>query len=199
MTKDNIKREALSLFVKKGYEGTTVSEIAKRANIRASSIYSHYESKEQLFLSLFQDIVDEKLEQLKELRTRMAGKGVQDLLQDYIHKHLKQIENNRDKATFYKRNAIFPPENLKEKTQQILISYEEEYIKLLAPAFSDGVKSGELRNENIEKLLNAFQCIADGLYVLSHYYEIGAYKRIVDDVWDFFWEAMKSDDLGGSK
>ncbi|PKM81207.1 MAG: hypothetical protein CVU89_10515 [Firmicutes bacterium HGW-Firmicutes-14] len=193
MTKDNIKREALSLFVKKGYEGTSVSDIAKKANIRASSIYFHYESKEQLFLSLFQDIVNEKLDYLEELRNKTADKGIKNLLQNYLDNHLKQIETNRDRLVFYKRNAMFPPENLKETTRKILISYEEEYVKLLTPAFHDGIRQGILKNEKINKLLNAFQCVADGLYVLSHYYEINIYKKIVDEVWDLFWKSIKSD------
>ncbi|ATW24808.1 TetR/AcrR family transcriptional regulator [Candidatus Formimonas warabiya] len=192
MTKDRIKQEALILFVHKGYEGTSVAEIAKQANIRASTIYAHFESKEQLFLSLFDDVVNEKLKDLAELKNRVENKGIKELLQTILHNHLEEIEHHRDQAVFYKRNAIFPPENLKDKTQAILIFYEERYSQLLRPAFAQGVKEGILRNDPIEKLQTAFYCFADGLYVLSHYYDLSTYKKAVHDTWELFWESIRN-------
>jgi len=57
---------ALSLFGEKGYEGTSVDEIAKRANLAMGSFYQHYRSKRQLLLAL----MDELLEHLSRLELR---------------------------------------------------------------------------------------------------------------------------------
>lgn len=76
-----LKSAALALFGEKGYEATSVDEIAKRANLAMGSFYQHYRSKRQLLLAL----MDELLEHLSrlELRPRAAGDiraGLRELL-----------------------------------------------------------------------------------------------------------------------
>ena len=42
-----IKQTALGLFTEYGFEGTSMSDIAKAVGIKTPSIYAHNESKEQ--------------------------------------------------------------------------------------------------------------------------------------------------------
>ena len=58
-TKDYIAQEALYLFSKKGYEATSVRNIATAVGIKDSSLYNHYKSKQEIF-----DYVIEKYSQL---------------------------------------------------------------------------------------------------------------------------------------
>lgn len=54
-TPDNehaILEAALSIAVRKGYDGTTVAEVAKQAGLPVGSVYWHFENKEQLFARL---------------------------------------------------------------------------------------------------------------------------------------------------
>jgi AcrR family transcriptional regulator len=53
--KEKIKREALYLFAEKGFDKTSVREIAKKVGIRESAIYNHYKSKTDIFLALVSD------------------------------------------------------------------------------------------------------------------------------------------------
>jgi AcrR family transcriptional regulator len=57
---------ALDLFGKKGYERTSIDEIARRAKLAVGSFYQHFRSKRQLLLSL----MDELLEKLSQLHLR---------------------------------------------------------------------------------------------------------------------------------
>lgn len=56
-TKEKLKQAALSLFAKRGYEGTTMNDIAERVGINKASIYNHCKNKEALFLAVYQDDV----------------------------------------------------------------------------------------------------------------------------------------------
>jgi TetR/AcrR family transcriptional repressor of mexJK operon len=47
-----IARAALLLFVRDGYERTSVDAIAREAGVSKRTVYSHYADKEQLFLSV---------------------------------------------------------------------------------------------------------------------------------------------------
>lgn len=191
MTKKRIKEEALDLFVINGYEGTSMSKIANKVNINASAIYAHYESKEQLFLIIFKDIVNEKLFEIEETKNKAGCKEINELLYTLLNNYLKLIETDKNKLVFFKRTALFAPENLKEKVREILMDYEENYSKLLIPIFTNGIHKKIIREENIDKLLAAFYCLMDGLYVLSHYYDMNDYKKVVSDVWDLFWKSIK--------
>lgn len=48
-TKERIIEEALTLFSQKGYQGTSVKEIAHAVGIKDSSLYKHYKSKQEIF------------------------------------------------------------------------------------------------------------------------------------------------------
>ena len=48
-TKEKIIDEALTLFSTKGYQGTSVKNIADAVGIKDSSLYKHYKSKKEIF------------------------------------------------------------------------------------------------------------------------------------------------------
>lgn len=55
-TKQIILDEALSLFSIKGYDGVTVADIANAVGIKASSLYKHYRSKQDIFDSILAEM-----------------------------------------------------------------------------------------------------------------------------------------------
>ena len=52
LTQQKMLRGAVSLFLEKGYEGTTTAEIARAAGMTPSSFFRAYPSKEALLLEL---------------------------------------------------------------------------------------------------------------------------------------------------
>lgn len=59
-TKQSIFEAAVDMFSKKGYHNVSVRQIAKRVGIGASSIYNHYNSKEEILEDIF-DFYEENL------------------------------------------------------------------------------------------------------------------------------------------
>jgi AcrR family transcriptional regulator len=66
-----LKEAGLALFGEKGYEGTSIDEIAARARLAVGGFYQHFRSKRQLLLALMDELL-EKLSQLS-LRPKAAG------------------------------------------------------------------------------------------------------------------------------
>ncbi|MGA8493231.1 MAG: helix-turn-helix domain-containing protein [Terriglobales bacterium] len=58
-----LKAAGLALFGEKGYESTSIDEIAIRAKLAVGSFYQHFRSKRQLLLALMDELL-EKLSQL---------------------------------------------------------------------------------------------------------------------------------------
>ena len=58
-----LKAAGLALFGEKGYENTSIDEIARRAKLAVGSFYQHFRSKRQLLLALMDELLG-KLSQL---------------------------------------------------------------------------------------------------------------------------------------
>jgi len=54
-TRAEIQEAALSLFTERGYDATSMREIAEQLGITKAALYYHFDSKEAIILSLFQE------------------------------------------------------------------------------------------------------------------------------------------------
>ena len=58
-TKDQILEVALDLFSVRGYEATSISQIADAVGLRKASLYSHYASKQDILDTLIDELTEE--------------------------------------------------------------------------------------------------------------------------------------------
>ena len=65
-TKEKILHTALRLFAKDGYEGVSVSMIAKDIGITKSALYKHYKNKRDIFDSILKQMSRNDYERAKE-------------------------------------------------------------------------------------------------------------------------------------
>ncbi|MEK1830327.1 TetR/AcrR family transcriptional regulator [Priestia megaterium] len=100
MTKDKIKLISLTLFTKYGYEGTTLSEIAKQVGIQKPSIYNHFKNKDDLFLCLFEEILEEHVHQIEQLVKEINAFSSEEKLRRILFDTCNYYKNHEDKATF---------------------------------------------------------------------------------------------------
>ena len=69
-TRARILASALSLFVKKGYEHTTFTDIAARLGMTKGAVYWHFDSKEKLLATLVGEMLDKFGRQITELKPK---------------------------------------------------------------------------------------------------------------------------------
>lgn len=62
-----IVKSALELFAEKGYDGTTINDIAKAAGITPGAIYRHFKSKEELGKEIFDTLISNYSGELAEI------------------------------------------------------------------------------------------------------------------------------------
>src|SRR5919108_5084843 len=55
-TRAKIQAVALELFAEQGYEKTSLREIAERLNVTKAALYYHFKTKEEIIVSLFEDL-----------------------------------------------------------------------------------------------------------------------------------------------
>ena len=87
-----LKAAALKLFGEKGYESTSINEIAELANLAVGGFYQHFRSKRQLLLALMQELLDH----LSRLDLRPKGAtgvraGLRELLSSAFARDLQYL------------------------------------------------------------------------------------------------------------
>ena len=87
-----LKAAGLALFGEKGYEGTSIDDIARKANLAVGGFYQHFRSKRQLLLALMDELL-ENLNQL-DLRPKPASDvraGLRELLSSGFSADLRYL------------------------------------------------------------------------------------------------------------
>ncbi len=80
-TRDTIVRVALELFNERGYEQTTIAEIADAAEVSPRTIFAYFPSKEDI---VFCDMPEMEARLAKALRERPEGATALDVLREFI-------------------------------------------------------------------------------------------------------------------
>ncbi|MDX1570737.1 MAG: TetR/AcrR family transcriptional regulator [Xanthomonadales bacterium] len=97
--KAQIFEAAVNLFLEKGFDGTSMDEIAERAEVSKQTVYSHFRSKEDLFsyciaekcvsYELSPEFLD--LERPVDQMLRVVGRKFTDLLHSDDAIHMKRL------------------------------------------------------------------------------------------------------------
>ncbi|MCE5286808.1 MAG: TetR/AcrR family transcriptional regulator [Pelosinus sp.] len=162
MTSQKIKQAALVLFAEKGYDATTLSEIADKTGIKKPSIYAHYPGKMELFL----DIVDFVTETYRAAWTDALEKSI-DLAPDerleFIFFAISSYYiTNRTYLSFLVRLWLFPPVDCEDKALLPLQELSETHIKNIAAIFKQGMAEKIFALDSPEEMAKAYFCLLDG-------------------------------------
>ena len=81
-TRARILASALSLFVKRGYERTTFTDIAARLKMTKGAVYWHFETKEALLVALVQEMLEKFQRRLGEFlpKGELSFRAVADMM-----------------------------------------------------------------------------------------------------------------------
>ncbi len=74
-TKARILAAAEEVFAARGFDGSSTREIAAKAGVNISSLHYHWESKETLYLAVFQDVYDRIISLVRESIQPLRGSG----------------------------------------------------------------------------------------------------------------------------
>ncbi|RAP74053.1 TetR/AcrR family transcriptional regulator [Paenibacillus montanisoli] len=196
MTASRLKQAALTLFAESGYEGVSLSEIAKSVGIKTPSIYAHFNSKEQLFIELLEDAIKEELAKLMELMRETEAKPPIDRIHAVFlfYADLDQITKGQ---SFLKRTLVMPPRHLEERLSRYLTAYEEEVtLQLTALLHGCAAQPAALSIDQTERLLALFYALIDGLLVEHKLYDSALYRKRQELLWDWLQEGIKRETGG---
>jgi AcrR family transcriptional regulator len=160
---------AEQLFAQKGYNGTSVRDIAEEAGVNVSMISYYFGSKEGLMEALFKERtyhILPKLEQLVKDESLTSFQKIDILIDDYVERGIQKV-------LFYK---ILVGEQLLEKDSMItglINELKQKNGELMERLIRDGQKKGVIKKDvDILFLLNTLVGTTTQTFINKEYYKI---------------------------
>nr|WP_285757304.1 TetR/AcrR family transcriptional regulator [Nocardiopsis ansamitocini] len=161
--RDSLVRLAAELFARKGFQATTVREIADKAGILSGSLYHHFDSKE----SIVDEILSSYLEELlRDYRAAIAAGGTsRELLARLITVAYASIEPHRAAITVVQNDWQY----LRQFPRFAYLDRSEKEIEeLWLDVIVAGRASGAFREGADAKL--TYRMIRDTIWVTVRWY-----------------------------
>ncbi len=89
-TRDLILKAAHDLFVKQGYHGTSMRQIAQKAEVALGSVYNHFNSKEEIFRAVFLEF--HPYHEIIPALVNVQSETVEDFVRDVANRMIQALE-----------------------------------------------------------------------------------------------------------
>lgn len=167
--KERILNAALQLFALSGFDGTSISNIAKKAHVSKGLIYNYFESKEEIL----KGIIDQGMQESDHIINQMDANNPKENIRIMLEAFFKEVKNNQEfwklTTTLALRADEFP--YIKDMVSNRL----EEYIGFIRDLFE------QAGFENPAQEARMLGVALDGVvlhYVLAKgHYPIDAFKN----------------------
>ncbi len=173
-TKEKIITESSKLFAKHGFAGTTVAELGAASGIAASSLFSHFKSKEEIY----EKVVDRYIANLQSFRKKFKGyenMTLREFITFYIQKvsyYMESIEETIQGGSKTQAQYFFftlESSMKKENAKNVLLAFEKEEMVMWKQIIDHAIEKGEInKNLNSQDIAELFRYSYLGMaYVYS--------------------------------
>lgn len=139
LKRKRIVEAALRLFYEKGYERTTLDDIAERLQVTKPFIYSYYKNKNELLHEIAEQCIRECLDvQSRILASKLS---IPEKLGRIIDEVAQVIIRNQANTIVYLREEM----NLDWQVAQKIREQRNEFDHRIAKLLKDGMRAGALR------------------------------------------------------
>jgi len=188
--KQEIINAAYNLFCDKGYH-LSVSELAKAVEIKTPSLYSHFETKDQIIELMIREEIEhyfchleEKILQIEHLRCSEAMKSLYFFVVEYF--------SDYKRLRFWRSIPLIPNEHLKTVCSQLIAEKDSVYTQKMKLCFTQGIESGEIKAGTTESALYLYLCMIQGVMDGMLLYPKGPGENVFAiKVFDAYWEGIK--------
>ena len=134
--KDQILDTSLQLFMKKGFDATSISDILSQLDIARGTLYYHFESKEAIMDAIIERLLNQVLEKIEKLMTNDSLSQAEKFMGFFASINLTQLTGDEEIVDYFNQpqNALFH-----EKSNRLLI---KKLSSVLAQIISEGMESG---------------------------------------------------------
>lgn len=145
--REEIAEVAFRLFAKKGYDKTSLDEIANKLKISKPALYLYFKNKEDLFSFIIESKINATSKKLDEIffSKKSSIEKLKDVVKFYIQTH---ISLNEDFIKVVYNAMLKLSETEKSKFKKRLIKCQKPAIEKLHSLIKDCIKEGSIKKSN---------------------------------------------------
>ncbi len=153
--KKEILSAAVKLFAEKGYEYTTLDEIAEAAEFGKGTLYNYFQNKEELYVAILEDILGSFLSNLKKISETTSTfyefvyEVIQNVLTFYLENQSAFMLLVHERLHVVKSTPFEIPDRLK------MLHHESE--KIHKKRISEAIKNGEIVDIDVDKIIHIYR------------------------------------------
>ena len=183
--KKTILKAAKTVFFQKGFQGTTMDQIAKAAELSKGSLYLYFPSKEELYVSIFVEGVEILHKKFEEAVRDINGweKKLRNIGHAY-YAFYRENKNYFHILFFLQHGEIIS--NVSDSLYQICFEKGMSCLGFLFQAFQEGIETGEIEPQDPMELAAISWGSINGIILL---YEEEEHKKFIPGSLDHLLQA----------
>jgi len=152
-TASEIFKVAWRLFLERGYEATNIRNICKEVGVGLPTLYYHFQSKEALFLKLYDHCWSEYLDNYESRQVIKMDLRADLKLFLMFKEDVEYLSQHEDDFKFKLRCMMFPPIELKETLHDKRMYYQARRETIIRNIFEEAIKQKIIDKRNFDKYL----------------------------------------------
>ena len=127
------------LFARKGYQSTSLREIARELDMDKSSLYHYFSGKEEMLFKLMNNAMDDAMSSLEEIYA--ADLSPEEKLNRILSYYTKYFAGDQDRETL----LVNEMNSLGKDYRSILIKKQKRYVELFKSVLYDLAKNRKMK------------------------------------------------------
>ena len=173
--RNTIALASIKLFSEKGFQKTSIDEIARSAGVAKGTIYLYFKNKEEIIFAIW-DVITKQHELIfnEKIKPEMSSK--EKIL---IYYNFRDLENYYNKEQLLVLFQEFVSALLIDKTKLYTDYFENFFQKdydFISTCFYEGIKKGEFFIDNVELLTNTIIMVLKGVLIKAKASNLGFYE-----------------------
>ncbi len=153
--KQEIIDASVKLFASKGFNNTTLDEIAASSEFGKGTIYNYFSSKEEIYSAIVED-VSKNLKQIIN-RADKAAESASDFVKTYTSSLFYYCLSNKEAFKLFVREIVPFTTDLFVLNREKIIRRHNSIKNILIKRFSEGIKQKEFKGSDPDKIVSLYQ------------------------------------------
>jgi len=179
-----IFHQVVGIFLKKGFQETSMREIAEVAGLGKSTLYDYFKTKDDILLYFFEDQLNDLTEAAQEIAVQNIS--ADERLRQVMKAHLEFLQAN--KSLFMK--LTLEAQRLKLESQKQIQNKRHAYQDLIRGLIEEGIREGTFRK--VDSLLAARMLINTMAPVVFTSRPTGSAQEMMEETMDIFLKGLQA-------
>lgn len=190
--KEQIIYATFKLFARKGYH-TSMADIAKEVDIKVPSIYSHFDSKDEIIYLVMTREIKGYFENLHKEICLLDKEECEIKLKKICFSIIGYFREP-ERIRFWKNISLIHNEELRIKCRNLVREQEIDLAESIGKIFEEASKNGQIRTKMLEGSLYLYMAMIQGILdgMLMYYDTTLDMDEFVKKIWEAYWEGIKA-------